>query len=70
MNLFKPLHLPTDGATAPRLGCPPHTENIFETRDIQPACRVRNSRVYNKAAVTHIKSELARIEREEGRSHD
>ncbi|MCG3124662.1 MAG: hypothetical protein GIKADHBN_03137 [Phycisphaerales bacterium] len=63
--------LPTVGVIAARLGVPPHrVEYVLRTRAITPSGWAGNARVYDEAAVTHIKSELARIEREEGLSHD
>lgn len=62
--------MPTVGVIAIRLAVPTHKiEYVLRTRAITPSGWAGNARVFDEAAVSRIKSELARIEREEGEDH-
>lgn len=57
-NLF------TIGEIARRLGCQPsRIDYAIRSRNIEPAGRVGNLRVFSEANVEHIASELKRIRR-------
>lgn len=61
---------PTVGVIAVRLGVPAHkVEYVLRTRGITPVGWAGHSRVFDETAVARIKSELARIQREEDDAH-
>lgn len=56
---------PTVGEIARRLGEPLHRiEYVIRSRQIQPAARAGNARIFTDADVDHIRSELRRIDEE------
>lgn len=60
-------HLPTVGEISRRTGAPVHRiEYVIRSRDIQPAGRAGNLRVFTEADVQHIASELQRIDADRG----
>ena len=57
--------LPTVGEIARRLGVPFHrVEYVIRSRDLRPSGWAGNARVFSEADVTHIASELRRIDEE------
>ena len=60
-------HLPTVGEISRRTGEPVHRiEYVIRSRDIRPAGRAGNLRVFSEADVEHIASELRRIDSGKG----
>ena len=59
--------LPTVGEIASRLGVPIHrVEYVVRSRDIEPAGRAGNARVFSEAAVDRIRSECHLIDADRG----
>jgi DNA-binding transcriptional MerR regulator len=57
------LSVPTVGEIARRLGVPVHrVEYLIRFRNIRPAGRAGNCRIYTEADVTQIATELQQIE--------
>jgi DNA-binding transcriptional MerR regulator len=61
--MVTPNMAPTVGEIARRLRVPVHAiEYIIRTRGIEPVSRAGNARVFTEADISHIASELKRIE--------
>ena len=60
--------LNTVGELAAKVGAPLHRiEYILTSRDIRPAARVGNYRMFDERGVEQVRHELRRIDRERGR---
>ncbi len=67
MTVTQAPPLPTVGEIAQRLGVPVHrVVYVIESRDIRPAGLAGRARVFSKADIDHIASELRRIDEERG----